>query len=148
MEQQETSISPQEFQKVSENVEKVMAEQSRLQTSASSLRSDIEKLRVTVAEKVPKAVLNELEGKINAHTKALDTMSKKLFELQNSLNTFIQQPISHTLVDTMRRQLSEEILESVKILMNDQNEAMTKLIDGKITETRGMIQNIKKFAFR
>jgi hypothetical protein len=133
--------------KLTENFDKLLAEHARMQSSVSSLRTDIEKIKTSVAEKVPKAILTELEGKINNHTKALDTTSKKLFELQNNLNTFIQQPISHTLVDTMKQQITTEILDHIKILLTDQDEAVKQLIDDKIAETKHSIQNMKRFMY-
>lgn len=134
--------------KISENFDKLIAEHARMQSTITSLRTDIEKLKTSVADKIPKAIMTELEGKINNHTKALDTTSKKLFELQNNLNTFIQQPISHTLVDTMKQQITTEILDHIKVLLTEQDETIKKLIDDKITETKSSIQNIKRFMYR
>jgi chromosome segregation ATPase len=143
MEQEETSIN-----QITEKFDKLSTEYSRLQTSVSSIRSDIEKIKTSLAEKIPKAILSELEGKINTHTKALDSTSKKLFELQNNLNTFIQQPISHTLVDTMKQQITTEIVDQIKILLADQDETVKQLIDTKIAETKSSIQNMKRFMYR
>lgn len=128
-------------------VEQLQESINKLQSSITNMRTDIEKLRIQVADKVPKAVLSELEGKINHHSKGLDATSKKLFELQNNLTTFIQQPISHSLIDTLRTQLTQEITDSIKKSLFDDIEAVKTLFDEKIDETHKMINNAKRVMF-
>lgn len=136
-----------EIQKLTDGYEKLVAENAKMQTTIASLRVDIEKLKGQLGEKVQKAVLSELEGKINTHTKALDANQRKLFEVQNSLNTFVQQPISHTLVENIRKQLTEEIMTNVKALVEPMFDNVRKLIDDKNVETRSMINKAKTFMF-
>lgn len=130
-----------------QQLEQIQESINKLQTSVSNMRTDIEKLRVQVADKIPKAVLSEIEGKVNHHSKGLDAVSKKLFELQNNLTTFIQQPISHSLIDTLRTQLMQEISESIKKSLSDDISMVKSSFDDKIDETRKMINNAKRVMF-
>lgn len=131
-----------------DNYNKLAEENAKLTQTVNSLRIDIEKVKNQLSDKVPKAVLAELEGKINMHTKSLDVSSKKLFELQNNLTAYTNQPMSHTLIDTIRKQLTEEIMANTKALIDSQEEKMKQLIDEKNNETRLLVQNVKKFMYR
>lgn len=124
-----------------------MNEIAQMQTAMVSMRTDIDKLKNIVSDKVSKAVLSELEAKINTHTKSLDATTKKLFELQTNFNAFAQQPMSHTLIETIRKQLTEEIMENTRQIITEQTDRTRKLIDEKFMETRNMISNTKKFMY-
>ena len=130
-----------------QQLEQLQESINKLQASVSNMRTDMEKLRVQVADKIPKAVLSEIEGKVNHHSKGLDAVSKKLFELQNNLTTFIQQPISHSLIDTLRKQLTLEISESIQKSLSDDIGIVKSSFDDKIDETRKMINNAKRAMF-
>lgn len=128
--------------------EKLSLELTKTQASFASLKTDLDKLKSIISDKISKNVFVEIERKINVHTKTLDTYSKKIFELENNVNTFTQQPISHSVIDAIRKQLSDEIMANVTNLMEVQNEKTTKLIDDKTTETIKLINNAKKFMYR
>lgn len=134
-------------EKVSDEIQKLNADNTKLRTSIAEMRSEIDKLKAQLADKTSKAVLLELEGKINTHTKALDATSKKLFEIQNNVNTFVQQPISHTLIDTIRKQLTEEIMANTRAIIEFQTDKTNQLIEEKNIEIRHLINNAKKFMY-
>jgi len=127
--------------------EKMMDMMNKLQTNVTSLRTDVEKLRTQMADKVQKAVLSEIESKITHHSKSIDATSKKLFDLQNNLSSFIQQPISHSLIDTLRTQIAQEITESIKKVVATDISELKTVVEEKITETKNMIQNAKRAMF-
>ena len=142
-----SEIDTEELQKLNDNYEKVISDNTKLRASIMDMRSEIDKLKAQLANKISKAVLLELEGKINTHTKALDATSKKLFEVQNNVNAFVQQPISYTLIDTIRKQLTEEIMANTRSIIEFQADKTNHLIDEKTIETRNMINNAKKFMY-
>lgn len=119
----------------------------KMQQNISGIRSDVDKLKTQMIDKLPKAVLSEVESKINHHSKAIETSSKKLFELQTNLSSFMQQPMSHTLIDTMRTQLTEEIIDTVKKMILAEVTSLKEMVDEKNIETRGIINNAKKVMF-
>jgi hypothetical protein len=143
-----SEINIEEIKKLNDNYEKVIADNNKMRSQIAEMRSEIDKLRIQMADKTPKAVLLELEGKINTHSKALDATSKKLFEVQNNVNAFVQQPISHTLIDTIRKQLTEEILANTRSIIEFQTDKTNRLIEEKNMETRNMINNAKRFMYR
>ena len=143
----EPIITPIEPQKNNDVYEKVLEKQNKIQMDLSSIRSDLDKLKGQLTDKISKAVLSEIENKINNHTKALDATSKKLFDLQSNVNVFIQQPISHTLIDSIKKQLTDDILSTVKSLMTEQKEETQLLLEEAIKETRAQINNSKKFMY-
>ena len=61
-----------EIKKLHEICDKLTSENMKLQNLVSSMRADMDKLKSSLNEKVSKPVFNELEGKINTHSKALD----------------------------------------------------------------------------
>lgn len=128
--------------------DKISSDMIKLQASFTSLRTDLDKLKSVLSDKVSKSMFAEIESKINLHTKTLDSHSKKIFELENNVNTFTQQPISHSVIDAIRKQLSDEILTKITEMIDVQNEKTTKLIEDKNNETRLLINNAKKFMYR
>lgn len=144
----ESSESSTDIKRLTELCEKISAENAKLRTNITEMRTDMDKMKSQLSDKISKAIIMELEGKINTHTKSIDATSKKLFEVQNNVNSFVQQPISHTLIDTIRKQLTEEILANTRSLIEYQTEKTHNLIDEKITETRNQINNAKRFMYR
>ena len=128
--------------------EKILAENASLRSSIAEMKTDLDKFKGMLSDKIPKAVMTELEFKINTHTKALDATAKKLFEVQNNVNAFVQQPVSHSLIESIRKQLTDEIMANTVALMDSRHEQICHLIDDKTSETRNLINNAKKFMFR
>lgn len=141
-------VDTEELQRLNDNYEKLSADNAKMRASIAEMRQEIDKLKAQLADKTSKAVLSELEGKINTHTKALDATSKKLFEVQNNVNAFVQQPISHTLIDTIRKQLTEEIMANTRSIIEFQTDKTNRLIEEKNIETRNLINNAKRFMYR
>ena len=127
--------------------EKLSAENIKIQQNQTQLRADLEKLRGQLSDKVSKALLTELEGKINQHTKSLDICQRKIFEFGSKLDKFVDQPISHTLIENIRKQLTEEIIVNVKAYISPLFENTHKLIEEKNNETRCLINKTKSFVF-
>lgn len=120
---------------------------SQMENIINKLSDDNGKLRNMMSDKISKFIFTELENKINNHTKSIDVQSKKLFELQNNVHTFIQQPIAYSVIDNIRKQISDEIIENVNLIVNDLSEKLSSDIDAKNAETRKLINNAKKFIY-
>lgn len=118
-----------------------------LQTNIIGIRSDLDKLKMQIDNKVSKQVITELEGKIIQHTKSLDVMAKKMMDMQSNLREFSQQPISHTLIDTIKKQLTDEIMEKVLGSITESNEKLQKSFDEKITEIKNTMALTKRAFF-
>lgn len=137
-----------EIQKINENYDKILAENTKLKSDIASLRSDLEKLKGQMVDKISKPILIELEGKITNHGKAIETSQRKVSELQCSLLTYTQQPISHGIIENMRKQVTDDVIENMKKIFDPQFEGMKKLIEDKNNETRGLVNNAKRFMFQ
>lgn len=122
-------------------------ELKKISDNINKLRIDVDKLKSQMTEKVPKTVLVELESKILNHTKVLDTTSSKLFELQKNLKEFINQPVSHTLMETLRKQLTDEITGNVKKMIESSSSAIMTIIDEKQLEIRELVNKAKRVMF-
>ena len=120
---------------------------TQMENIINKLSDDNGKLRNMMSDKISKFIFTELENKINNHTKSIDVQSKKLFELQNNVHAFIQQPIAYSVIDNIRKQISDEIMENVQIIVNDLSEKLSSDIDTKNSETRKLINNAKKFIY-
>jgi len=118
-----------------------------IQDSVSSMKNDVEKLKSQVVDKVPKAVLAELESKLNTHSKSIESFSKKLYELQNNLNAFTQQPVTQIMIETIRRQLTEEIMANVTSMFNEHVAKTNASVEAKHDELKSILQNTKRFVF-
>jgi septal ring factor EnvC (AmiA/AmiB activator) len=130
-----------EKNRVDEQLEAINTNMQKLQTSIASLRTDFDKLRSQV---VPKAIMGEVENKINTHTKTLDGIQRKMHELNCQITAFAQQPISNTLLDSLRTQLTQETMESVKKLVTSEITDVKSLIDDKVKELQTIIGNAKR----
>jgi hypothetical protein len=128
--------------------EKNSVDPAMLLSTVTGIKSDVDKLKGQISDKITKAVLAEFECKINSHTKALDATSKKLFEVQTNVNTYVQQPLSHTLIDTIRKQLVSEITANTNSVIELQTEKLIKLVDERNKEAYNRINNAKKFMYR
>jgi predicted translin family RNA/ssDNA-binding protein len=115
--------------------------------SISSMKNDIEKIKAHVVDKVPKAVLAELESKLNNHSKSIDSFSKKLYELQNNLNAFTQQPVTQIMIETIRKQVTEEIMANVTSMFEEHVKKTNTAVETKHDELKSILQNTKRFVF-
>lgn len=131
-----------------EGLKKLMEDNTKLNTNLAMMKVDIDKLKTQMNDKVSKMILSELESKINAHSKAIESLSRKLYEINNNVNTFVQQPVSQTLIETMKKQLSNDILHALQPIIEHKNMEINKNFDDKITELRNQINNTKKFIYR
>lgn len=134
----------QDKNRIEEQLEAINANMQKLQTSIVSLRADFDKLRSQV---VPKAIMSEVESKINTHTKTLDGIQRKMHELNCQITAFAQQPISSTLLDSLRTQLTQETMESVKKLVTTEITDVKSIIDDKVKELQTLIGNAKRVMF-
>jgi len=144
LEQQKTT---EEIIKLQGLISSLQSNIDKTQTAISETRTNIDKLKTQLNEKTPKVIFSELETIVKTHTKAIDATSKKLFEVQNNVMLFTQQPVSHTIIDTIRRQLTEEIMANTRAIIDEQTTITHNLIETKNTEVRGMINNVKRFAY-
>lgn len=136
-----------EIRKLIDIIEKMQAENTKLKSSIGDMRIDVDRLRAVISDKPSKAIITELEGKIGIHTKALDVVSKKMYEMQANVTAFVQQPVSNTLLETLRKQLMDEIMANTRSLIEFQIEKTNRTFEDKIIETRGMINNAKRFMY-
>jgi chromosome segregation ATPase len=120
---------------------------SQLDSTINKLVEDNVKLKNMISDKIPKFIFAELENKLNNHTKSIDVQSKKLFELQNNVHAFIQQPIAYSVIDNIRKQISDEIMENVNVIVSNLSEKLSSDIDTKNTDTRKLINNAKRFIY-
>ncbi len=130
-----------------EQLEAINNNLQKIQANMVAIRSDVDKLKATVADKVPKAVLSELEGKISTHTRTLDGIQRKMHELNSQITSFAQQPIANTLLDTLRTQLTQETMEAVKKHVANEISEVKTLIDDKTKELQNVICNAKRVMF-
>jgi septal ring factor EnvC (AmiA/AmiB activator) len=136
-----------ELQKLIDVCDKLVNENVKLQQSIAQLRTDIEKLKGQLNDKVSKPLFTELECKMNQHTKSIDMCQRKNFEFGTKLEKFIDQPVSHTLVENIRKQLTDEIMTNIKAFVDPLFENTRKLIDEKNNETRLLINKTKNFFY-
>jgi hemerythrin-like domain-containing protein len=132
---------------MSDICEKITIEHNKLQQNLIQLRADMEKLKGQINDKASKSLFTELEGKVNQHTKALDNSQRKIFEFGSKLDKFVEQPISHTLIENIRKQLTEEIMVNIKAVIDPLFANTHKLIEEKNNETRGLINKTKGFFY-
>lgn len=125
----------------------ILDELRHINENISKLRTDVDKLKTQMLDKVPKSVLVELDSKILNHTKILDSNTSKLYELQKNVKEFVNQPVTHTIVDTLRKQLTEDVLTTVKKMLEVSADDIKGLIDIKINEVRGAINSAKRVLF-
>ena len=135
------------YETLNNNYQSLVLENAKLRADVGQLQNKIDTLKAQMSDKVPKVVISELESKISSHTKALDVTAKKMFEMQNNLNTYTQQPISHAFVEAIRKQVLEEVMANTKTLIELQTDNITKMMDTKIIETKQSICNAKRFMF-
>lgn len=132
-------------------IEIVVTEQAQefknLYDSIKTIKSDLEKIKEKSVDKFVRSVISQLEDTVRTHTKSIDNISKKMFELQTNLTSYVQQPISHTLIETIRKQLTDEILANTKEIIDARSSEILHIVDEKIDETRKQINNTKKFMF-
>jgi predicted RNase H-like nuclease (RuvC/YqgF family) len=119
----------------------------QMQSTIDKLSSENEKLKNQVSDKISKFIFAELENKIIGHTKSIDTQSKKLFELQNNVHAFVQQPIALSVIDNIRKQIIDEIMENVQTKINELSDQVYGDIDKKTAETLKQINNAKRVMF-
>lgn len=120
---------------------------NKIQISVTALRSDVDKLKVQQTEKVSRAVFSELEGRVNIHSKGIESTSKKLCELNGNLTTFTSQPISFQVIEGIQTHLEEIIIKEVRCIIEAHSEELKKLIDDRDVEIRKMLNNTKRFMF-
>ena len=64
--------------------------------------------------------------------------------MQVNVNSLTQQPIPKLMIDTIRNQLKENILASVKTMIDEVNDRMHQYTDTKIEDVNKKINNSKK----
>jgi predicted transcriptional regulator len=119
----------------------------KLNETITTMKTDIDKLKAQMVDKVQKAVLAELESNLNNHSKLIESFSNKLCELQNNLNTFTQKPVTQIMIETIRRHLTEEIMANVTTMFDKHVEKTNANIESKHEEMKHTIQNAKRFAY-
>lgn len=116
----------------------------KMQISLNTLRSDMDRIKSSQNEKISRAIFAELENRVNAHGKGLESTSRKLCELNGNLTTFTSQPISFQVIESIQKHLEEIITKEVLTMIESRNDELKKLIEDKNTETRNIIMNAKR----
>lgn len=143
-EEQKPSMS---LQEISQKLTQLNDTINKFQISINSFKQDNDKMKGQITDKISKAVLVELENKVNTHGKALEATTKKLHEMQQGLNAFIQQPISSGVIDKLRKQIVDEIMMNVNKIMASNNDTNKKFIDEELEKVKGVVNNSKKFLY-
>lgn len=129
-------------------INKITESLNKIQISLNTTKQDVEKLKIQHMDKVSKGVFVELENRVNTHSKGLESISRKVNELNTSFKAFSEQPISFAVIEGIQKHVEETMLREVKILIDSYTNELRRLIDEKNAETRQMVQNTKKFMYR
>lgn len=120
---------------------------NRIASDITTIKSDFDKIKTQLNDKVSKIMLQEIESKIINHAKILDTTSKKMNDLQNNIATFVNQPISEKMMEELRKQLTCEIMNNITTMLDEHNKSTEILIEKKLQSLHQQLSNTKHLLF-